>query len=98
MDDSVFTFEDGPKKEKEITVYSLSTCAFCKQAMDYLKDKGYAFKHVEIDTLDPPKRREIKNELKEQYGKVRIFPFTVIDGGTALKGFNKEEWEEALGA
>ncbi len=97
MDNSVFTFEEGQKKDKDITVYSLSTCAFCKHAMDFLKDRGYAFKHIEIDTLDPPKRREIKNELKEDYGKVRIFPFTVIDGDTALKGFKKEEWEKVLG-
>ena len=39
-----FIVKEGTRKDHDITVYALSTCGFCKKAMAFLEDKGFAYR------------------------------------------------------
>ena len=92
-----FNEVDGPDTGKSLSVYALSTCAFCKRAMQYLKDNDFAYRYVYLDQLDFDLKREVKTELKERYGDIKLYPILTIGDDTALTGFTQEKWAEALG-
>lgn len=79
------------------TVYALSTCAFCKRAMNFLKENGLSYRYVYLDQLDFDLKREVKQELKTKFENLPVFPVLVIDGEEAMSGFAEEKWSERLG-
>ena len=87
----------GESEPHKLTVYALSTCAFCKRAMDFLKEQGLSYRYVYLDQLDFDLKREVKQELKTKFENLPVFPVLVIDDEEAMSGFTKEKWSERLG-
>jgi glutaredoxin-like protein NrdH len=87
----------GQTEPHKLTVYALSTCAFCKRAMSYLKENGLSYRYVYLDQLDFDLKREVKQELKTKFENLPVFPVLVIDDDEALSGFTEEKWAERLG-
>ena len=96
--DSDLTYEevDGEKQEKQITVYALSTCGFCKRGIAFLRENSLKFKYIYLDKLGYERKTELKRSLKETFGKRAVFPYTVIDDEKVLLGFSKSDWEKNL--
>lgn len=92
-----FTEVPGASEPHELTVYALSTCAFCKKSMRFLKDNGLTYRYVYLDQLDFDLKREVKQELKSKFDNLPVFPVLTIDGEEALSGFTEEKWSERLG-
>lgn len=80
---------------KNITIYSTTTCGFCKMLKGYLSEKDIKFeeKHADHD-------QSIANELYEKSGQLGV-PFTIItkDDGSEEKvlGFDRVKIDAALG-
>ena len=92
-----FTMAPGGNKAHSLTVYSLSTCAFCKRAIDFLKDQDVDFRYIHLDTINPMVKATVKSELKKKYDNLPVFPVLVIDDERALSGFNENTWKTELG-
>jgi glutaredoxin len=79
-----------------ITVFSTTTCPYCKMLKDYLSVKGFSFSEKMVDQ-DPEAREEMANISGGFLG----VPFTVIgkDDGTKVNiiGFDKGKLDEVLG-
>jgi glutaredoxin-like protein NrdH len=78
-----------------VKVYSLSTCSHCKDTKKFLDQCGIDYDCVEIDTLDPEKRRKFLEEIKRLNPQCS-FP-TVVAGDKVIVGFKQDELKEALG-
>ncbi len=89
---------EGGKTSPEITVYALSTCAFCKKGMEYLKQKGYAFRYTNVDEADVEVKREVKRQLADRFEVVAVFPILVVNNEKAFPGFTELIWSRAIGA
>jgi len=87
----------GEKKDHKLRIFALSTCAFCKKAMNYLKDHGYEFQYIYLDQLDFDLKREAKQELKSRYENVPVFPILTVDDQDAISGFVEQKWADRLG-
>lgn len=78
-----------------ITVYSTTTCPYCKMLKDYLKEKGVAFTEKLVDQDEAAKEEMIASSN----GFLGV-PFTVIakDDGTkeTILGFDKGKLEASL--
>ena len=78
-----------------ITIYSTTTCAYCKMLKGYLQSKDIAFEDKQAD-LEP----KYAHELYEQSGQLGV-PFTIIknDDGSEEKilGFDRSRIDAALG-
>ena len=96
IDKITYDSEEGRDIGKKLKVYALSTCGFCKRALNYLRDNGVGFQYVYVDYLQDFQRSEVKKELKDEFGERPLFPFLVIDDTDYLIGFDEEEWEEKL--
>jgi len=79
----------------QVKVYSLSTCSHCKDTKEFLKQCRVDYECVEIDTLDPEKRRKFLEEIKRLNPQCS-FP-TVVAGDKVIVGFKQDELKEALG-
>ncbi|MFW6362943.1 MAG: glutaredoxin family protein [Spirochaeta sp.] len=88
---------EGERTDKDLVVYALSTCAFCKRSMEFLSELGFTYSYVYLDDLELEKKRAIKAELKSQFRKLPVFPILVINGSEALSGFIEDRWRSALG-
>lgn len=87
----------GSQEPHELTVYALSTCAFCKKAMRYLEEHGFSYRYVYLDQLDFDLKREVKQELKSKFENLPVFPVLTIDNDEALSGFAEDQWASKLG-
>lgn len=88
--------EEGTPPDEPVTIYALSTCAFCKKAIDFVKEYNLKFRWVHLDQLDLDTKRQVKAELKNRHKNLPVFP-VLIHGEKALSGFNEDKWRSALG-
>ena len=79
----------------KVTVYTTTTCPYCKMQADYFDSKGIKYENIFID-----KDEKKATEMMELSGQLGV-PFTEItkDDGSEVKilGFDKEKLNEALG-
>lgn len=78
-----------------ITIYSTTTCGYCKMLKSYLQSKNIAYEDKVAD-LEP----KYAHELYEQSGQLGV-PFSIVrtDDGTETKilGFDRPKFDEVLG-
>jgi len=79
----------------KITIYTTTTCPFCKMEKDYLNSKNLQFDEILVD--QNPEEAQKMIALSGQMG----VPFTVIEKEDGQKvfilGFDRPKIEEALG-
>lgn len=92
MEDIIFIKEEGNKNKGDIRVYALSTCAFCKKALKFLRENSISFSYIYVDEFDFDKKSKIKTDLKNRYKKDIGFPFLVQDDTTVIVGFTEDEY------
>jgi glutaredoxin-like protein NrdH len=81
--------------EKQIKLYSLSTCSHCKSTKKLLNDCTVVYEFVDVDLLEGEERQAILEDVRKFNPKCS-FP-TIIIGDKVIVGFKEEEIKEALG-
>ncbi len=80
----------------KVTVYSTTTCPYCKMLKDFLGQKGISFEEKLIDTDDAA-----RIEMEKVSGGFLGVPFTVIEKDDQTKetifGFDKGKLNSTLG-
>ena len=79
----------------QVELYSLSTCSHCRNTKDLLNQCGVTYDCVDVDKLDPEKRRTVLEKIKELNPQC-TFP-TLVAGDKVVVGFKEAEIKEALG-
>lgn len=87
---------EGERQDHDVTVYSLSTCAFCRRAIEFLKNNGVQFRYTHLDLIDVDTKRAVKRELSERFDNIVVFPILVVDDQKAFSGFTESVWARAL--
>lgn len=79
-----------------VTVYTTTTCPYCKMLKGYLDEKGVNYTEKVVD-----QDQAAQQEMMGLSGGFMGVPFTVVkkDDGTQvkIKGFDKPKVDEALG-
>lgn len=81
--------------EKEVTMYTLSTCSHCKATKKFMSDCNVKYDFIDVDLLEGEERRAIIEDVKK-YNPRCSFP-TIIIGDRVIVGFKEDEIREALG-
>lgn len=74
---------------KKVTVYSTSTCPYCKRAKDYLTQKGVAFTDYNV-AEDREKAKEMINKSRQMGVPV------IVVGDDVIVGFNQAKLDSLL--
>ena len=81
--------------DKNVKLYTLSTCSHCKSTKKLLNDCTIQYEFVDVDKLEGDERKAILADVKKFNPKCS-FP-TIIIGETVIVGFKEKEIREALG-
>ena len=80
----------------QVTLYALSTCAWCKKAKKLLDDNDVEYDLVYVDLLDKQDKDEVLVEVRK-WNPRASFPTVVVDDAESVAGFKKARLRELLG-
>jgi len=86
---------DGEDKG-DITLYTLSTCGWCKKTKRLLSELGVRYNYIDVDLLEGKEQQDILEEMKRHNPKC-TFPTLVMGKDKCIIGFKDNEIKEALG-
>jgi glutaredoxin-like protein NrdH len=92
--DVTFNRVEGTDKGR-IVVYTLSTCMWCRMAKNLLHDLGVGYEYIDVDSLPPEEKDEVKKEIKK-WNKDGSYPTIVINDKESLSGFDEAEIREKI--
>ncbi|CAJ38026.1 glutaredoxin family protein [Methanocella arvoryzae] len=78
----------------KISMYTLSTCPFCRKTKKYFRDRGIQFDYIDYDTADEKEQERIAADMMKHTDHI-AFPFVRI-GDTVVIGFNPDRYELLL--
>jgi len=81
--------------EKNVKIYTLSTCSHCKSTKKFLSECAVEYDFVDVDLLEGEERKAILEDVK-RFNPKCSFP-TIIIGEKVIVGYREEEIKEALG-
>ena len=79
---------------KKITVYTLSTCPWCRKTKNFFNDHKIPFTFIDYDLADEPTQRRISQELDA--AGATGFPYVRIND-EVIVGYQPERYSKALG-
>ena len=92
----LFNEVDGKNDSREVSIYTLSTCMWCKKCKAYLKDRDIKYKYIDLDSLSSDQKSKILSYLREKYKPDRIaYPFLVCDDKFVV-GYDPNKYEELI--
>jgi glutaredoxin-like protein NrdH len=92
-----YEYVDGRETGRQVSVYALSTCAFCRKAMDFLRENGVGFRFVYVDSLEQDIKLELKKALRARFDRITLYPLLVVGDDVAISGFTAAKWGETIG-
>lgn len=92
--DLPFVEMEGEDSGHDITVYTLSTCAFCKRALNFLGREKVRHRYIHLDTVPVEKKQEVKRFLRERFNDITVFPVLVVDDAHCVSGFAEGAWRK----
>lgn len=89
-----FNHRDGVDSGYKLKFFGLTTCAYCKRAIEFLEENGFEYDYIYLDKHPLEVKSSIKNEFKEQFGVRMSFPVLLFDDKDYLIGFIKVAWDD----
>ncbi len=86
---------EGKRKDHKVFVYALSTCGWCKNTKQFLKDNEVEYEYMDVDTCTREEKRAAVAHLKEK-GAPLAFPVIIVDDDRVINGFKLDAIREAL--
>ena len=87
---------EGEKDQREITIFTLSTCMWCKKCKKWLNDNGIKYRYVDVDKIQFSQKAEIMDYLKENYQSRISYPFMICDKKDVVVGYDPNKYEELM--
>ncbi len=84
------------KKNRNIMLYALSTCAWCRKTKSFLDDLGLEYRFIFVDQLEGHIKKEVMGEV-ERWNPSRSFPTIVVNKKECIVGFKEDRIREVVG-
>ena len=81
--------------DKDVKMYSLSTCSHCRATKKFLGECGVEYEFTDVDLLDGDERKAILEDIKK-FNPRCSFP-TIVIGEEVIVGYKEDEIKRALG-
>ncbi len=86
----------GERNEREVKVFTISTCGWCKKVKNLLKSLDVEYEYVDIDQVEGEEKKKIREELKKYNSKMSCPTLVIDEGEEIIIGFKKDKIREAL--
>ncbi len=91
-----FETVEGRNTDRDLVLFALTTCSFCKKAKAFLEENSFQYRFVYMDKIDPEAKKAFKTEFAERFNKRLSYPTLLIDNKELLTGFIRIAWEKEL--
>ena len=78
---------------KKVTLYTLSTCPWCRKAKKFFAEHNVPFTYIDYDLADEATQKKISQELDA--AGATGFPFVTI-GENVISGYQPDAYSHAL--
>lgn len=79
------------KKNKEIMLFALSTCIWCKKTKALLGDLGLEYSFVDVDLLEGKNQEEAYVEMGKHNSSTSFPTIVINEGEEFIAGFQESE-------
>jgi glutaredoxin len=79
---------------KKVSMYTLSTCPWCRKTKKFFKDRNVPFDYVDYDLASGQEQERISEDMMKYTGHIS-FPFVRI-GDKVIIGYNPEQYEKEM--
>ncbi|MDR0372765.1 MAG: glutaredoxin family protein [Nitrososphaerota archaeon] len=86
----------GNKNAHKVSLYTLSTCVWCKLTKQFLSDNSVTYEFIDVDLLDQNDKNQV-HEIITNKGGTLSYPTIIVDDKTVITGFRKDQLKEVLG-
>ena len=86
----------GKKNNREILIFTLSTCQWCKKCKTWLNERDVAYRYIDVDTIQYSQKSQLIDYILNRFGDVRIsYPLMICDNEVVI-GYNPGKYEELM--
>jgi glutaredoxin len=85
----------GKNKKREVLMYAISTCVWCKLTKKFLKDNNIEYNYVDVDLCNEEDREKVRKDILNKGGSLS-YPAIIIDNKILINGFRKDKISEVL--
>jgi glutaredoxin len=94
-------FQKDPPQQSQIFYFALTTCAYCKKGMNWLKEKQINYKWLNLDEYPIEEKQAIKNWVKKKFklSSDMGLPFVIFrskSGEYHSNGYDPEYWKAKI--
>lgn len=79
---------------KKVSMYTLSTCPWCRKTKKFFTDHNIPFDFIDYDLADEETQKRIMDDMERR--GAHAFPFVMIDNDT-VEGWNPDRYSRLLG-
>jgi glutaredoxin len=87
---------EGENVKREITIFTLSTCMWCKKCKAWLNGRNIKYRYVDVDKIQPSQKAEILDYLRTNYQNRISYPFMLCDDKDYVVGYDPNKYEELM--
>jgi glutaredoxin len=87
---------EGVKDKREIIIFTLSTCMWCKKCKRWLKERDVKYRYIDLDQIPYSQKSEILDYLKDNYHTRVSYPFVLCDKKDIVVGYDPNKYEELM--
>ena len=90
-----FSKVSGQKRQHEVVLYALSTCAWCRMTKQFLKDNDVEYEYIDVDLCEEGDKQKIREHIQSKGGPLS-YPTIIVDDNVLITGFRTDKIREAL--
>jgi glutaredoxin-like protein NrdH len=79
---------------KQVKLYAISTCGWCKKVKRFLKENGIEYEGCDVDLLSGDKKDQVREEVAKLNPR-RTYPTLVVDDKVVV-GYDEDRMREVL--
>lgn len=79
---------------KKVSMYTLSTCPWCRKTKKFFTEKNIPFDYIDYDLADESTQKNIINDMERHHASG--FPYVMI-GEDTVEGYSPDRYTKLLG-
>ena len=81
----------GTNTSHDVTIFTLSTCGWCRKTKELLKDLGVQYEYIDMDKIEGMDQITARAELKKYNPRASYSTIVIDDGKMVIIGFKEDE-------
>ena len=81
----------GNNTSHDVTIFTLSTCGWCRKTKELLKDLGVQYEYIDMDKIEGMEQITARAELKKHNPRASYPTIVIDDGKMVIIGFKEDE-------